>query len=59
MSTQGERIKSKAELEVMHPECFSGVGKFKDFEYHINIDKTVKPVVHTPCKIVMSLQNKL
>ena len=52
-------IESKAELREMYPEYFSGVGKFKDFEYQISIDKNVRPVVHAPCKIALSLQNKL
>ena len=43
----------------MHPECFTGIGKFKDFEYHINVDKNVKPVVHAPQRIALSLQGKL
>ena len=34
------------------------IGKFKDCEYHINIDKNFKQVVHLPCKIVLSLQGK-
>ena len=52
-------IKSTAELQKIYPECFSGVGKFKDFEYHINIDKNVRPVGHAPHKIALSLQKKL
>ena len=43
----------------MYPECFSGVGKFKDFQYYINIDKNVRPVLHASCKIALSLHNKL
>ena len=43
----------------MYPECFTGIGKFKDFEYHIIVDKNVKPVVHAPQKIALSLQGKL
>ena len=43
----------------MYLECFSSVGRFKDFEYHINIDKNVRPVVHSPHKIALSLQNKV
>ena len=43
----------------MYPECFTGIGKFKDFEYHINVDKNVKPVVHATQKIALSLQGKL
>ena len=45
--------------EKMYPECFTGIGKFKNFEYHINVDKNVKLVVHTPQKIALSLQGKL
>ena len=43
----------------MYPECFTGTGKFKDFQYHINVDKNVKLVVHAPKKIALSLQGKL
>ena len=43
----------------MYTECFSGFGKFKDFEYHINIDKNIKHVVHDPFKFALSLWNKL
>ena len=41
-------IKDKEALKEMYPECFTGIGKFKDFEYHINVDKNVKLVVHAP-----------
>ena len=43
----------------MFPECFTGIGKFKDFEYHINVDKNVKLVMHASWKIALSLQGKL
>ena len=43
----------------MYPECFTGIGKFKDFEYHINVDKNVKLVVHAHQKIALPLQGKL
>ena len=51
--------KNKETLTEMYPECFTGIGKFKDFEYHINVDKNVKLVVHAPHKIAISLQGKL
>ena len=35
----GLSIRGKAKLKEMYPECFSGVSKFKDFEYNINIEK--------------------
>ena len=50
---------NKEALKEMYPEYFTGIGKFKDFEYHINVDKNVKTVVHTPWKIALSLQDKL
>ena len=43
----------------MYPECFTSIGKFTDFEYHINVDKNVKPLVYAPWKIALSLQGKL
>ena len=39
-------ISSKADLKEMYPECFGGVGMFKNFEYEIKVDPKVKPVVH-------------
>ena len=41
-------IRNKEALKEMYPECFTGIGKFKDFEYHTNVDKNVKLVVHAP-----------
>ena len=31
-------INSKADLKEMYPECFGGVGMFKNFEYEIEVD---------------------
>ena len=42
----------------MYPECFTGIGKFKDFKDHINVDKNVKLVVHAPWRIALSLQSE-
>ena len=52
-------IRNKEALKEMYPECFTGIGKFKDFEYHINVDMNVKLVVHAPWRIALSLQGKL
>ena len=52
-------INSKADLKEMYPECFGGVGMFKDFEYEINVDPKGKPVVHTPKRVPIALQPKL
>ena len=43
----------------MYPECFSGIGTFKNYRYHIELDPKVKPVIHPPRKIALSLQPKL
>ena len=34
----------------------SGKGTFKDYKYHIKLDPSVKPAVHSPRKIDLSLQ---
>ena len=39
--------------------CFSGAGKFKDFEYNINIDQNNEPTVQPSYKIALSLQDNL
>ena len=52
-------IKNKEALKEMYPECFTWIGKFKDFEYHINVDKNVKPLVYAPHKIALSVQGRL
>ena len=43
----------------MYLECFSGICTFKNNRYHIELDSKVKPVIHPPWKIALSLQPKL
>ena len=43
----------------MYPECFNGIGKFKDYKYHISIEENAKPVVHPARKVALALQPKL
>ena len=52
-------IRNKEALKETYLECFTGIGKFNDFQYHINEDKNVKLVVHAPQKIALSLKGKL
>ena len=52
-------ISSKGELKEMYPECFSGIGTFRNYRYHMELDPKVKPVIHPPKKIALSLQPKL
>ena len=43
----------------MYPECFSGIGTFKNYRYPIELDPMVKPVIHPPRKTALFLQPKL
>ena len=46
-------------MRCMYPECFFGIGKFKDYEHHITLEDNAKPVIHPPGKIPLALQPKL
>ena len=39
----------------MYSECGDGIGEFKDFEYHIELDPN-KPRGQTPHKVVLSIE---
>ena len=43
----------------MYLECFTGIGTFKNCKYNIELDKTVKPLVHPVRKIALALIPKL
>ena len=43
----------------MYSVCFSGVGKFKNKEYHIKFGGNAKPLVHQVRKIALALRGKL
>ena len=50
--TKDLQLKRKAELGVMYPECYSGVHKFKDFEYHIDKCETCGACTIQDCFII-------
>ena len=50
---------SKEQLKNMYPECFDGIGRFKDYKYHISIEENAKPVVHPARKVALALQTKV
>ena len=50
---------SKEQLKNMYPECFDGIGKYKDYKYHISIEENAKPVAHPARKVALALQPKL
>ena len=46
------QIRSREQLKCMYSEWLDGRGKFKDLEYHIELDPN-KPRVQTPQKVVV------
>ena len=53
------QIRSKEQLKCMYPECFDGIGEFKNFEYHIELDPKFKPRIQTPHKVELSIEPKI
>ena len=43
----------------MYPECFTGIGTFKNYMYHIELYKNAKPVVQSVRKMALTLIPKL
>ncbi|CAB4007656.1 Hypothetical predicted protein [Paramuricea clavata] len=41
-----------------YPNCFNGIGKFQG-EYHISLDLSVPPVIHSPRRVPISLSLKM
>ena len=52
-------IINKEQLKTMYPEYFDGIGKFKDYNYHISIEENAKPVIYPIRKVALALQSKL
>ena len=53
------QIRSKEQLKCMYPEFFDGMGKLKNFEYHIELDPKFKPRIQIPHKVALSLEPRL
>ena len=53
------QIRSKEQLKCMYPECFDGIGEFKNFEYHIELDPKFMSRIQTPHKVALSKKPKL
>ena len=53
------QIRSKEQLKCMYPECFDGIGEFKNFEYHIELDLKFKPRIQTPHEVALSMEARL
>ena len=43
----------------MYPECFDGIGEFKNFDYYIELDPKFKPRIQTPHKVALSIEPRL
>ena len=52
-------ISSREQLRAMYPECFTGIGTFKNHKYHIELNKNAKPLVYPVRKIALALFPKL
>ena len=53
------QIRSKEQLKCMYSECLDGIGEFKEFEYHIELDIKFKPRVQTPYNVALSAESRL
>lgn len=49
----------KSELLRKYPECFTGLGKLKDFQMKIPLDESVKPVIQPLRRVPYHLREKL
>ena len=49
------QVRSKEQLKCMYPECFDGIGEFKNIE----LDPKFKPRIQTPHKVALSIESRL
>ena len=59
LATEAPLINNRSQLRAMYPGCFTGICTFKNYKYHIELNKNAKPVVHPTRKIVLALIPKL
>ena len=54
VSEHSPPLNSKEDLQRLYPDCFKGIGKFRE-TFHITLDPAVTPVVHAPrrCPILI------
>ena len=51
-------IIDKESLIQEYPDCFNGIGKLPG-KYHISLDRTVPPVVHSPTRVPLALKDDI
>ena len=56
--TRSQPIRDKEDLIAQYPECFDGIGKF-DGKYHITVDPSVPPVIHSPRRVPISMKDDI
>ncbi|XP_052218342.1 uncharacterized protein K02A2.6-like [Dreissena polymorpha] len=49
----------KSSIQTKFPKCFDGLGKLKDYQLHIDIDKHIQPVVQGLRRVPYNLRQKL
>ena len=49
----------KSSIQTKFPKCFDGLGKLKDYQLHIDIDKHIQPVVQGLRRFSYNLREKL
>ena len=55
----GPQIRSKGTTKKYVFRMFEGIGEFKDYEYHIELDAKFKPRLQTPHKVALSVESRL
>ena len=50
---------NREQIHRMHPECFSGVVEFKNYEYLLKLEDNAKSVLHLGIKIALVAGGKL
>ena len=52
------QVRSEEQPKCMYSECLDGIGEFKDFTYHSELDPNM-PRIQTPHKVVLSVELRL
>ena len=43
----------------MYPNYLNGIGEFKDFKHHFELESTFKPRMQTPHKVALPIETSL
>ena len=56
---QDLKLEVKKQLKCMYLECFDGMGEFKYFGNHFELDPKFEPRVQTPDKVALFIEFRL